>query len=205
MEILDSVPVEIISTPEMLKSSSLWEEDVLALDLETTSLQIYRKNFRVRLVALATPTQAWVVATEGDIPERSVANAILSSRLRLVMHTGLSFDIPALWRNHPRTAREAISRRTRDVRVLGHLKDPRGREEGGYGHSLDDLAAHYLNQHKTGDELKEEFTRLVKAGLLPKGSKMDDRFSLVPIDNEVYHRYAATDAVLTARLLGVLS
>ena len=190
---------------------TMWEwmerQHTLALDLETTDLEIYSDGFRIRLIALATPTEAYVYAYE-TLPFWATDLFIRLDKKRLVMHNGINFDIPAMARVFPAHSIERLSAQTRDTKLIAHQIDPRGRDEGGIGQSLDELLKHYVPEcHKLKKELKDEYLRLRREKLLPKeaGTSDGDMYRYMPIDNELFLIYAGTDAIGEARLFKALS
>lgn len=185
--------------------TTMWEwierQPELALDLETTGLDIYSDDFRIRLVALATPEEAYVLPVETQ-PYLAVTLDRLRSK-RLVMHNGINFDIPAIARVYPTMTIERLCAQTRDTKLIAHQLDPRGSEEGGIGQSLEELLKHYVPEcHKLKKELQDEYTRLRKLGALPKEAtaRVADMYRWLPIDNERFLIYAGTDASGTAKL-----
>jgi DNA polymerase I-like protein with 3'-5' exonuclease and polymerase domains len=187
---------------------TLWEwierQHTLALDLETTGLDIYSDDFRIRLIALATPTEAWVFPVE-TLDPHSVFVRLANKRL--IMHNGFGFDIPALAKAYPLHSIERLSAQTRDTKIIAHQVDPRGKDEGGTGQSLEDLLARYVPDCvKLKKDLKAEYSRLRRDKLLPKGAGTTDgdMYRFIPIDNEMYLLYAGTDAIGTARLFKIL-
>lgn len=187
----------------------MWEwverQPALALDLETTGLDIYSEDFRIRLIALATPTEAWVYPVE-TMPFWATDLFVRLNSKRLIMHNGFGFDIPALAKVYSAHSIERLSTQTRDTKIIAHQLDPRGRDEGGIGQGLDELLAHYVPDcHKLKKELQDEYARLRKSGALPKeaSAKIADMYRWMPIDNELYLIYAGTDAIGTARLFKI--
>jgi DNA polymerase I-like protein with 3'-5' exonuclease and polymerase domains len=191
---------------------TMWEwmesQHTLAVDLETTDLEIYADGFRIRLIALGTPTEAYVFPHETF----SVYVTGLLDRLRgkrLIMHNGFGFDIPAMAHVFPTLgcSIEGLSAQTRDTKILAHQVDPRGSDEGGIGQTLDKLLEHYVPEcHKLKKELQDEYQQLRKSGQLPKeaSAKVADMYRWLPIDNELFLIYAGTDAIGAARLFQVL-
>ncbi|HET7639205.1 MAG TPA: DNA polymerase [Ktedonobacteraceae bacterium] len=158
---------------------------------------MYAEDHRLRLIALATPKEAWV------FPYETFGLAInlvplLQSKL-LIMHNA-SYDVQVL-DHHIGGGIENWWRQTRDTKILAHQIDPRGRDEGGIGQSLEELVKYYIPQYaKLGDDLKDEFKRLKQSGAIRKSATFADMWRELPIDNELYNIYAGTDAILTARL-----
>lgn len=197
-----------IRVPETYEDLAvMWDwierQHTLALDTETTGLDIYSDDHRLRLVALATPTEACVFPYEVFATEWWGLVTRLRSK-RLIMHNA-SYDIQVLVRHVPGSGTlEQWWSQTRDTKILAHQIDPRGQDEGGIGQSLDELVKHYMPEYqKLGQDLKDEYTRLKQSGAIPKSSKLADMWRLLPIDNELYNIYAGTDAILTARLFQI--
>jgi DNA polymerase I-like protein with 3'-5' exonuclease and polymerase domains len=183
-------------------------QHTLALDTETTGLDIYSDDHQLRLIALATPTQAYVFPYE-TFPDKiwQTLKSLLGKRL--IMHNA-SYDIQVINRHFgnelPRYI-EKLWSQTRDTKIIAHQVDPRGRDEGGIGQSLEELLAHYVPDcHKLKKELTDEYIRLRKSGTLPKeaSAKIADMYRWMPIDNELFLIYAGTDAIGTARLFQII-
>jgi len=191
---------------------TMWEwmerQHTLAVDLETTGLDIYSEGFAVRLIALATPTEAYVFPAETHSVQECYNTLDRLRGVRLIMHNGISFDIPAVVQVYPRYTIESLARQTRDTKLIAHQVDPRGRDEGGVGQRLEELLPVYVPEcHKLKKDLKDEYLRLRREKLLPKGAGTSDgdMYRFMPIDNDMFLMYAGTDAIGTARLFKVLS
>lgn len=185
----------------------MWEwmerQHTLALDLETTDLEIYSDDFSIRLIALATPAEAYVFPAETHSPHECNATLKRLQGKRLIMHNGINFDIPALVRVFPWLTIQGLATRTRDTQILAHQVDPRDQKEGGFGQSLEECLKHYVPEcHKLKKELQNEYARLRREKLLPKeaSARVADMYRWLPIDNALYLIYAGTDAIGTARL-----
>lgn len=201
--------IHLVESPEDSPALLRWLEhqSTVALDTETTGLNIYAPEHRLRLLQLGNPREAWVIQVEKPLMHGvalEVIRKLLANRVRLVMHHA-SYDIQVLCR-HLGLSAEALWWATRDTKIVSHLADPRGREEGGVGHSLEDLTAHYLPaSRKLGSTLREEFQRLKSTGQIPKTTPLAKMFEVFPIDNDVYNLYAGNDTIITAQLWSQLA
>lgn len=180
--------------------SWLARQRMVAVDTETTGLDPYAREFRLRTIQFGNPAEAYVLPIEemqGGVTPK-VAQALQRPVPLIMFHAG--FDVPLI-SQALEMDETALWRRTTDVRILAHLRDPRGREEGGTGHSLEELTEHYLpGSKKLTQTLKDEFLRLKAAGVIPKSAPLSRLYELMPLDNEVYLWYAGNDPIITARL-----
>jgi DNA polymerase-1 len=92
---------------------------------------------------------------------------------------------------------DKIAKRARDTGIDSRLLDPRGRDKGGIGHKLEELAPHYL-----GVGSKKSTKTLLHEALRSHDSKIKiaDVFRDTPIDLREYEIYAGSDVLLTSRL-----
>lgn len=160
-------------------------------DTEGTGLNQYAPDFRVRIVQVGTRDEAWILRP--DFPEHRTAIGVMTQdawwhnwvfdAISLETSVGLEFDT---------TAQGA-----RDTGILSRLLDARGKEKGGTGHKLEDLAFNYLN---TSSKTDARATLVKESQRLKLGIKADDVFREIPIDNDEYLTYAGQDVFLTVRL-----
>ena len=192
-------PIKVVDTPvEALEVAFYLRSLVgpMAFDTETTGLDIYGEDYRVRLVQLGTQDEAFVFVVE-DRPEvMDVVREILRSRPALVAHNA-SFDIrtlrmPELWAT------------TEDTYLLAHLLDPRGVEDGGTGHGLEMLSAAYFDEDAI--QYKEAlFTRFRELGFKKDSDGgWGTAYASVPITDDQYLRYAGVDVLLCSWLYSAL-
>lgn len=89
--------------------------------------------------------------------------------------------------------------RWRDARILAHLMDSRCPKDGGLGHSF----AATLETLGLADKFGED-KRLVKEAAKAAGVSVGEFFAKVPIDNELFIRYATNDVVALAHMVPLL-
>ena len=170
---------------------------ILAADSETTGLNIYSEGFGCRVVQFGNTKEAWVVPVERGGYYAQNAAAALRVAETLVFHNA-SFDLQVFDRCLG-VPMETLWPKVHDTRILAHLVDPRGREEGGSGHSLEDLTRRYIDPD-VADGVK---TLMVTLARKHKTTK-DKIWGLVDFEDPDYQLYAGMDTILAARLYGVL-
>lgn len=170
---------------------------LLGVDSETTGLDIYSDNFRLRLVQFGTATQAWVIPVEQGPVFAAAAKHALETVYRCVLHNA-SFDLQ-IFDKCLGVRLEALWPKTLDTYILSHLVDPRANHEGGTGHRLEDLTHHYLDPG-VAKGVKTLMTRLAREYKTTK-SRI---WTLIESTNPQYQLYAGMDPVLTIRLMRVL-
>ncbi|GGM78598.1 hypothetical protein GCM10012275_56550 [Longimycelium tulufanense] len=167
----------------------------LAIDTETTGLDIYHPDFRVRLVQLGDTDRAYVVPVErgfGDVAEEA-----LRLTHQAICHNA-TFDVLALDRAGMADYDELVPKVV-DTRITAHLLDPRAQSEGGVGHGLKPLSESYVDAEApdTQKDLHDVFRT--------EGLKVDEGFARIDLDHPIYLLYAGLDVILTSRLHRVLS
>ncbi|AFQ97352.1 DNA polymerase [Mycobacterium phage Rebeuca] len=166
----------------------------LGLDSETTGLDIYDDKFRCRLVQFGTPSEAWVVPVErGPVFEGAVIDA-LNTVQGFVLHNA-SFDLQVFDRCLS-VPMERMWPKVKDTKILAHLVDPRGKDEGGIGHSLEELTRHYIDA-EVADNVKTLMADLAKANKTTKANV----WKKVPFEDPHYQLYSGMDPILAARLI----
>ena len=166
---------------------------VLCVDTETTSLDVYTPGHGLRLVQFGNADEAWVL--DAARFSGAIRRALRQSRA-FVAHNA-SFDLQVLDR-HLGVRLEELASRTFDTQILAHLLDPRGREDGGIGHGLKNLATVYVdpNAVDTTNDLTAVFRSL--------GFTKETGWAGIPLSHETYLRYAGLDVIYGARLFAEL-
>ena len=162
-------------------------EAPMAVDTETTDLDIYVPGFGLRLVQFGTLKEAYVIPVEAhgsDLVEFAL------NRAEIQVAHNRPFDALVLewagfghklWSGH-------------DTAILSHLLDPRGPQDGGTGQSLKRLAEVHLDSTLSDSE------KALKAWATKNGVAQDDRFREAPLDLPELEHYAGLDAIMTAGL-----
>lgn len=167
----------------------------LAVDTETTGLDIFSEDFRVRTIQIGVRLEAWVIPVdEISLAYHEVEEMLDGFDLTL---QNASYDILALRRFF------GVSvdwDRVTDTQILASLLDPRSTAEGGHGKSLEDLTRAFIDP-EVADSVKASMSRMSNETGLKKG----ELFATIDTFNETYLRYAGMDVVLTWGLFRTLS
>jgi len=167
---------------------------ILAVDTETTGLDIYAPGFECTMVQFGNATVSYVL--DPATHEEHIIDA-LDSLKGAIFHNA-AFDLLVLNQclNYPV---ESFKDRFQDTKILAHLLDPRNEAEGGTGHSLKRLAAVWVSAEApdSQQELKERFREL-KFSVAEGWGKIDRH-------DDVLQKYAGVDTLITFRLFDVLS
>ncbi len=169
----------------------------LAVDSETTGLKMYAPGFQLRLVQFGTPREAWVIPVEHGGQFAEDVRRALRGVQRMIFHNG-GFDLQ-VFDKHLGVRMEDMWPRVLDTRILAHLVDPRAREKGGVGLSLEELTGHYIDR-EIAESVKGLMAKLAKEHKTTK----DRIWSRIDLDHPEYNLYAGMDTVLAARLAQIL-
>ncbi|CAM4519115.1 DNA polymerase [Nocardia ninae] len=166
----------------------------IGIDTETTGLDIYSAGYRLRTVQFGTGTESWVVTVEKGQKHWHAARLAVARLERVLIHNA-SFDLQVL-EKHLGVPMSDMWPRTTDTQILAHLVDPRGQEEGGTGHKLEQLTRALIDP-VTADEVKGLMPRLAK-----KYKTNKELVWKVPelLDDPEFMLYAGMDPVLARRL-----
>ena len=168
----------------------------IAIDTETTGLDIFSPDFRVRTLQVGIGLEAWVLPVEEM--ERDVVIEILRdlSRRFLTLQNA-AYDWLAIRQCYGVILPWCF---ITDTKILAHLLDSRAKKEGGFGHSLQELTAEFLDP-VVAEEVKGSMMRLRNETKLSK----DEIWKEIDLWNETYLRYAGMDVVLTYALRNILT
>ncbi|MBM7770884.1 DNA polymerase-1 [Actinokineospora baliensis] len=200
----EEVTVWITETDDDLTAVSRWAAEQhhrpIAFDTETTGLDAFVPDFRLRTVQFGHETTAYVIPVDtASVPSGygrralHVASGILRTLPHVVIHNA-TFDALIADRHMTGVELSDLWARVTDTATLAHLCDPRGPEDGGPGLGLKSLCARRVDPQApdTADGLNAEFRRL--------GYTADTGWARIPIDNPTYTLYAGLDVILTSRL-----
>lgn len=180
---------------------------VLALDTESTGLNCYHPNWKLRTFQF------------GD----NIHSYVLPANARNSIKRILEFDIRWIGHNGPHDIRSLDAHLGYETGVVckgetylpAHHNDPRGQEEGGSGHGLKELAMAFIDPAagKWEYELKKEFKNITipipgevyksgprKGQPKVRKAKIAEGWGLINPTNRSYIAYAAADPILTYRV-----
>lgn len=184
---------------EDLREFKTWVEEqeaagtVVGVDSEGTGLNPFHPDFRLRLAQFGNKDEAWLIPVESGGSARYAAAWALRTLSHMVLQNA-GFDA-LVFDRHLSVGLETLMPKTWDTRILAHLLDSRRDYEGGTGHGLKALSAHYV------DPGAEDGARELNAEFRAIGHTKETGWAAIPLDNPVYRRYSAADVVLVSRLL----
>ncbi|MEU9388688.1 DNA polymerase [Streptomyces sp. NPDC048324] len=198
----DVVNVHVPATPEELDAFVSWaqratERGPIALDTETTGLDVFSDGYRLRTVQFGDAQDAWVIHWERGGHFRRAALEVLTKARRFLIHNA-AFDWLVLDR-HAGIPLEELAPRTRDTKVMAALVDPRQPQEGGVGTGLKPLSGYYID--RTAPDTQGDLTAVFRGLGLTKATG----WAGIDLDHPTYNLYAGLDCIFTARLEPCLS
>jgi DNA polymerase-1 len=164
----------------------------IALDTETTGLDIYSPGYRLRTVQFGDRDTGWVITWERSGEFIDAALWALDHGHKFQIHNA-PFDWAVLDR-HAGIRIESLAPRTIDTRLKAGLVDPRQPQEGGRGTGLKPLSAYYLDPN--APDTQGDLTAVFRSLKLTKATG----WAGIPLDHPTYLLYAGLDVLLTARL-----
>lgn len=199
----EAVPVHIPETTKDLEKFKTWARRAaklgpVALDSETSGLDIFSEGFRLRTVQFGDAREAWVIHWErGGWFHEAVQWVLRKLRPRLLIHNA-NYD----WLVLDQCAgipMESLAPLTRDTQIMATLIDPRQPQEGGVGRGLKTLAAAYIDPD--APDTQGDLTAVFRSMGLTKATG----WAAIPLDHPIYNAYAGGDVILTARLYPILA
>jgi DNA polymerase-1 len=193
----ETVDVHIPETADDLDAFKRWFVEAsrrgpIAVDTETTGLDVYRDGYRLRTVQFGDARTAWVIHFERGGWFAEYARSALRQDARYLIHNA-AFDWLVLDR-HAGVSLEELAPRTIDTKILAALVDPRQPMEGGVGTSLKPLSAFYVDP--SAPDTQGDLTAVFRSLGLTK----ETGWAGIPLDHPTYNLYAGLDVILTARL-----
>ena len=197
----ERLPVRFDSDVEAF-SEWLRRRGPVAVDTETTGLDIFRTDYRLRLLIVGDREGAWVLPAEWMAPEalKRVGRLleIHAAEVAPICFHNATFDRLVLDRAGVLPLVGLSTAEWEDTRLQAHLLDPRAKQEGGLGHGLKDLSDFWIDSSASA-EGQEALRAVFKENRWSK----DEGWSKIDLDQEDFVRYAGLDAILTARLFAL--
>ncbi|MGG7570355.1 DNA polymerase [Streptomyces sirii] len=192
----DVTTIHALETADDAKTAREWlttlQPRSLALDTETTGLNTFSPDHRLRTLQYGDRDTAFVVPFERGGPFVDLARTVVTRCPELVIHNA-AYDLLVLDR-HGVAPLEAVAPRVRDTKILAHLCDSRQDYEGGVGISLKPLSAWYVDP--AAPDTQAGLTAVFRSLGLTKATG----WAGIPYQDETYQRYAGLDVLLAARL-----
>ncbi|MFJ8394372.1 DNA polymerase [Streptomyces sp. NPDC094144] len=198
----DLVSVNIPQTREDLEDFRRWAEDAarrgsIALDTETTGLDIFGDAFGLRTVQFGDSYTAWVIHWErGGWFQEVVLWVLRKLRPRLLIHNA-AYDWLVL-NQRAGVSLEELAPLTRDTKIMATLIDPREPQEGGTGTGLKPLSGRWIDE--SAPDTQGDLTAVFRSLGLTK----ETGWRGIPLDHPTYNLYAGLDVILTSRLYPLL-
>ncbi|QTF81466.1 DNA polymerase I [Mycobacterium phage TarsusIV] len=192
----DLVTINVVETPEDLAGFRDFIRahlNCLAVDTETTGLDIYSDTFECRLVQFGTQDESWVVPVElGDVFVADVKIAI--GALKRIVMQNASYDLQVLDQVFG-IEMESLWPKIIDTQILAKLVDPRPFEAGGFGHSLEELIAEFISKEQA-ETVKKLMAKLAGEHKTTKAKI----WATIDLFHPEYLKYAGMDTIFTARV-----
>src|SRR6476620_6221551 len=162
----------------------------LAFDTETTGLDIYSVDYKLRLAQFGTRDTAYVIPVE-LFGAFEVIRALKALRVLIIQNAAFDLQVVQRCLGVPM---EELWPKVKDLKIYAHLVDSRGREEGGTGTSLEDSTRAYIDS-EIADRVKGSMVEIAKSLKTTKAKVL----KAVPVDHHGYNLYAGMDPILNVR------
>lgn len=189
----DPVQIHVLERPEDLEQFRDFIRNNLrglAFDTETTGLDIYSTDYKLRLAQFGNRDTAYVIPVE-LFGAFEVIRALKALQVLVIQNA--SFDLQVVERCLG-VPMEELWPKVKDTKIYAHLVDSRGREEGGTGTSLEDITRVYIDA-EIAERVKGSMTEIAKSLKTTKAKV----WKVVPLDHHGYNLYAGMDPILTTR------
>lgn len=196
----EEVNVNLVETPEDLDGFHDFiraHSNCLAVDTETTGLDIYSDTFECRLVQFGTQDESWILPVELSEKLVEEVRRALAAVDKIVMQNA-SYDLQVLDRCFG-IKMEELWPKVLDTQILAKLVDPRPYEAGGHGHSLENLVAHFVSEDEAAN-VKGLMTKIAKEHKTTKSRIWAE----IDLFHPEYLLYAGMDTIFTARVCSKL-
>lgn len=195
------VTVHVPETTDDLNKFWKWlyearERGPIAVDTETTGLEVFSPTFRLRTVQFGDERDAWVLLYErGGYHESYARDALLRCREILIHNAAYDWLVLGQCAGIPM---EDLTPWTTDTSILAALIDPRQPSEGGAGTALKPLSAKWIDP--AAPDTQGGLTRVFNS----LGFTKETGWAGIPLTHPTYLLYAGLDVILTARLAPAL-
>jgi len=169
----------------------------VAVDTETSGLDIYRPGYQLRTVQFGDRNTGYVIHWERGGRFHEAALIALRNIAQMLIHNA-PFDWLVLDK-HAGVSVESLAPRTVDTKIKATLRDPRAPMEGGLGTGLKPLSGHFLDP--AAPDTQGDLTAVFRSMGLTKANG----FANIPLQHDTYNLYAGLDVILTARIDPVLT
>jgi DNA polymerase I-like protein with 3'-5' exonuclease and polymerase domains len=172
--------------------------EVLGLDTETTGLNVYAKDFRIRLLQLGTDRESFVIPLDSD-EFHSTARWVLDAVDSFVLHNA-KFDLQVIERTLGIPMDDMWGKVT-DTVHLAHLVESRVKKEGGIDKKLEALVAYYISP-EDAERIKGSINPLLTKKY---GATLATIWKKVDQFDPDYLRYSGMDPVWARMLYDILN
>lgn len=198
----DPVTIKVVEHPDDLDGFRDFiraHKKCLAVDTETTGLDIYSGSFRCRLVQFGNQDEAWILPVDESPTQLQEETRKALSHLDRIVMQNASYDLQVLDRCLG-IKMEELWPKVLDTQILAKLVDPRPFEAGGFGHSLEHLIARFISKEQAED-VKGLMVKLAKEHKTTKAKI----WSTIDLFHPEYLTYAGMDTVFTSRVCSALA
>ncbi|QFG08625.1 DNA polymerase I [Mycobacterium phage Vanisoa] len=171
----------------------------LAVDTETTGVDIYSQDFGLRLVQFGNRDEAWVLPVEHMGPDGILIVKDALEHIGKIVMQNASFDLQVLDKAMG-IKMETLWPKILDTQILAKLVDPRPFMAGGFGHSLEELIAEFISEELAKD-VKGLMVKLAKEHKTTKAKI----WSTIDLFHPEYLKYAGMDTIFTSRVCSSLA